>query len=420
MTKDELKEVIISQGEIEPTFRYVKREVEEQIHDLVDNSFVILISGVRRCGKSTLMHQIRKRVSVSENYLNFDDNRLVGFCLSDFEILLECFYEMFGNQNIYYFDEIQNIEGWEFFVRRLHNEGKKVFITGSNSKLLSKEMGTHLTGRSIQIELFPFSFREFISFKEIEIKEGDYYRIEKFSKLKALWDEYIHKGGFPTFLQTSQSPVFKNLCENIIYKDIIARYKLKGVKSINELFTYLISNVAKDFSYNKLKNLFNVKNVLTIKDYILYFEQSYIFFTVNKFDYSYKKQIANSKKIYSIDTGLTNHLSFRFSENYGRQLENAVFLQLKRMGFDIYYHRGKYECDFVVRQKDRITKAIQVCKAIGRQPTKDREVRGLLEAVRTYGLPYGLLLTQDTQDEFEQEGVKVVVKPIWSWMLTQK
>lgn len=417
ITKDIIKNVIISQKERIQKFRLIKRDKQIEIEDALNTPFIQIVSGIRRCGKSTIIQQIRKINKYSNYFINFDDNRLYNFEVGDFEKLNEAFLELFGEENTYYFDEIQNITGWEKYVRRLYDEGKKIFITGSNAIMLSKELGTHLTGRNIQSELFPFSFAEFLRWKKLEIQKNDFHSPVKTAKIKNAFYEYIKTGGLPEFIQTSNHIFLKNLYDDILYRDVITRYGVKQEKTLVELLHYLISNISKEISYNSLKNILGLSNAITVKEYISYFEQSYLLFTVNKFDFSLKKQLVNPKKIYVIDTGLANSISFQFSENLGRQLENIVYLQLKRLGYEIYYHKAKYECDFLIRKKNRIVNAIQVSQTILDKQTRDREIRGLIEAMQEHDLNNTMILTMDEKETITIDQLSIKVVPVWQWML---
>jgi predicted AAA+ superfamily ATPase len=417
MNKEDLKKTIISQSKFTQVRNYVRREKEKFLQEAFSDPFIIIISGIRRSGKSTLLNVIRKQNNEKNYYLNFDDNRLIDFKANDFEMLNEAFLELFGEEQTYYFDEIQNIASWEIFVRRLHNEGKKVFITGSNATMLSKELGTRLTGRNIQVELFPFSFREFLFMKGGGFPNKELYDNVIIAKIRNLFTEYLQKGGFAEYLQTPKAYFFTNLFDNIVYRDIISRYNLSNEKTIRELVLFLISNISKEMSYQSIRKFLNLSSPITVKNYLHYLENAYLFFTINKFDYSLKKQIINPKKVYCIDTGLANSVSFRFSENFGRQLENLVFLELKRAGYEIYYHRNKHECDFILKQRKRIVGAIQVCRSLNDEKLKQREMNGLFEAMDQYSLSNGIILTEENHDELEYKGKKISILPIWRWIL---
>ena len=414
--KNILKKIILEQQKLfKGTF--VERDQLIKLNEKSSSDFIIIITGIRRCGKSVLLTQFKKNQKENNYYLNFDDDRLHTFNFDDFEKLYEVFIDLFGIQSTFYFDEIQNIAGWEIFVRRLNDYNNKIYITGSNANLLSKELGTHLTGRYLTIELFPASFKEFIRFKKITVMENDYYNREKTVLIKKRFKDYVTDGGFFKYLQTKDKDFFKLLYDNILYRDIIVRYKLSHEKGIKDIFYYLTSNIAKEFSYTTLKKISDIASITTIKDYISYLENSYLLFTINQYDISLKKQLINPKKVYLIDTGFANSISFKFSEDYGRLLENIVFIELKRKGFEIYYHKHKKECDFLIKKGLDIIQAIQVTKSLSDINTNKREIDGLIEAMKIYNLKEGLILTDDEENEFSQDGFKIIVKPIWKWLL---
>lgn len=416
MNKNEIKKVIVSQSEVKPDLNYVERDAIFAENREQPDPFIRIITGIRRCGKSTLMEKIRQSNPENRYALNFDDNRLTAFSADDFERMYESFHELYDDEKTWYFDEIQSIEGWELFLRRLHNQGHKVYITGSNAGILSAELGTKLTGRYIQSELFPFSFSEYLRFKGIFPDESYVYSSEKASLLQKSVREYLTQGGFPDFLKTGNPQYLKSLYENVIYRDVVARYGIRNAKTLIEMVHFLISNIGKETSYNALKNIFGIANAVTIKDYISYFEDAYLLFSINKFDYSLKKQIANPKKIYTIDAGLANSVSFQFSENFGRKLENIVFLQLRRRTAEIYYHKGSFECDFIITQNKTVVQAVQVCQTLENGPVRDREIAGLVEAMQNYNLTEGIIITEDEEEIITHSAGTVRVIPVWKWL----
>ncbi len=357
-----------------------------------------IITGIRRCGKSTLLRQLIDS-SPGFNYLNFEDVRLFQFAAGDFPKLEEVFGE---NDALYFFDEIQNIEGWERFVRTLLNQGRKVIITGSNASMLSKELGTKLTGRHIATELFPFSFNEFCSFNQVDPSV-------------ATFDQYIEKGGFPEYLRINDPNLLQTLLIDILMRDIIVRNGLRDEGLVKELALYLITNSAKEFSFNSLKNLFGTGSVNTIISILNHFEDSYLFFTIQQFDFSYKKRIVAPKKIYSIDTGMLTVNTSSFSSDRGRLLENAVFLHLKRSGNEVFYFKGKRECDFITRSGRGEFAAYQVCHDLNND-NLERETSGLVEALGLLGLETGYLISRDQSDNFTINGKVIKVVPAWKWM----
>ncbi len=412
MERQILKEVLLDQRALS-----LKPDDVLRHQSFVDDSEIVVISGVRRCGKSTLLQEIRSKQNEPDYFFNFDDERVLKFTVNDFQILTELFIELFGTQNTYYFDEIQNIEGWERYIRRLRDYGSKVFITGSNASMLSRELGTHLTGRYVRKELFPFSFKEFLRFKGVEHSETGLLSTNEKSLIKRQFNVYFESGGFPAYLKSGNKEYLKSLYESILYRDVMVRNNLTHEKELLELVYYFSSNVGKLMSYNSLAKVVGVKNATTISNYVALLQDSYLIFMVNKYDVSLKKQMQNAKKGYLIDLGLLRTLAFHHTEDNGRLLENLVFLELKRRGKEIYYHNQKKECDFVIKEKTKIVEAIQVSWSIEDELTYKRELAGLLDAVNTYGLKEGLILTESMDREIEVEGVRVRVKPVWKWML---
>jgi len=357
----------------------------------------IIISGIRRCGKSTLLRQLMKE-SKQTCYFNFEDERASGFELGDFERLNVALQEAYGNSKTYFLDEIQNVEGWERFIRKMQDLGKKFVITGSNASLLSKELGTKLTGRHVTQELFPFSYTEML-------------KLTKKVPSPETFKEYMEKGGFPEFLVYKNPQYLQQLFNDIILRDIVVRHKLKTPKPVKELALYLMTNSGKEVSYNRLKKTFNFGSANTVISYMGFYEENYLIFTVPKFSYSYKKQIANPKKVYSIDPGLARANSVSFSEDLGRILENIVFMHLRKDSKGIYFYREKNECDFLVKEKERITKAIQVCHTINEE-NKDREIKGLKEAMEEFNLTEGTIITMNQSDCLDN----IDVIPAWKWL----
>jgi len=407
-----LKEVILDQRAL------ILKEDDVLRHlPIPEDNEVVVLSGVRRCGKSTLLHEIRSTRIPSDYYLNFDDDRLVSFTTDDFHVLNELFIELYGRQETYFFDEIQNIAGWERFVRRLRDHGFKVYVTGSNASMLSRELGTHLTGRYTQKELFPFSFKEYLNFKRLECPDPGKLSTEEKAIIKGHFNQYFDQGGFPAFLKSGNKEYLKSLYESILYRDVMVRNRLTNEKELLELVNFIASNCGKLMSYNSLAKIVGVKNATTIKNYLSFIQDSYLVFLVNQYDYSLKKQIFNAKKGYFIDLGLIRQLAFHHSEDNGRLLENLVFLELKRRGKEVFYHRSKRECDFVLREKNRIVEAIQVCWTVEDESTFKRELAGLLDALETYNLKEGLILTESTDRKIMAGNVRINIKPVWRWLL---
>lgn len=311
---------------------------------------------------------------------------MVGFTIADFQMLLELFHELFGTQKTFYFDEIQNVDQWERFVRRLHDTGNKVFVTGSNARMLSRELGTPLTGRYLPCELYPFSFKEFIALKEPGLLVENHFKTSVKAEILALFHEYFKDGGFPGFLKTKDELGLIMLFENILYRDVMVRNNITHEKEIKELVSYMAGNYARLSTNSDLAGYIGVKNPSTVKKYIGFLADSYLVFQTNKFDYSLYAQQINPKKSYFIDNGLVLRVSFRFSDNSSHLLENLIFIELKRRGKEVYYHNKGHECVFVIKEGKTITAAIQVSYGMENDKTRQREMAGLLDAMNAYNL----------------------------------
>lgn len=373
---------------------------------------ITAISGIRRSGKSTLLKQFSARFP-DFYYITFDDERLINFTVDDFSNLMIAFKKS-RQASVIFMDEAQNVIGWERFARRLYEEGYKIFVTGSNAKLLSSELGTHLTGRYFKIELYPFSFKEFLMFKNINL--ADHSSAGQAALLKN-FDEYLAGGGFPEAVKYQEKEFLKRIYEDILYKDLIARFKIRETKLFQQLAAYLFSNVGKKISYNGLKKTLGYKSPMSVRKHVGFMTEAYLVFELMKYDYSLKKQFVSDKKVFVIDNGLRNEIAFSVSEDRGRLLENLVFIELKRRGHEIYYFKNKKECDFLIKEKNRITSAIQVTANLGNE-NQERETGGLLEALKAVHLKNGLILTINNQEKIIKQNGKVIeIKPLWKWLI---
>ena len=362
-------------------------------------SHILIITGVRRCGKSTLLQQISKKIKEEIIYFNFEDPRIYGFELEDFTKL----DEIVGDEiRYYFFDEIQNVEKWELFIRHLHDRDKRIAITGSNASLLSKELGTRLTGRNIQIELFPFSYAEYLMFLQLDNNLTSF-------------NLYLEDGGFPEYLKSKHKEQHQQLFKDIVYRDIIVRHGIRQAKTLIDIALFLIANVGKEYSLNGIKNTFGVGSANSVADYIHWLEDSYVLFSMPRFSWSLKSVSINPKKVYCIDTGFAQANSLSFSEDTGRLLENCVYLALRRKYKEIYYFKDKGECDFIVKEAKDILHIIQVCAEI-HSDNKAREVNGLLAALTFFSKTEGLILTLNQEDVLMINDVKVRLLPVWKWL----
>lgn len=422
------KKIVIEWKEFEIPF-VIERDIKEEIRE----DFLLTISGPRRAGKTYFCFQLIKKLMKEiskENvlYINFEDEKLINSKAEDLDKLLEAFYELSHidkKQKVYlFFDEIQNVKNWDSWVRRIYDTQKniKLILTGSSSKLLSKEISTKLRGRALNIEIFPLSFKEVLKWKNIDYNINTISYSKDKVNVKKAFNEYMAMGGYPSIILNKkfEESILKNYYELMIFKDIIERNNLKEIKKLRILANMLFESVTKEISYNNLANKlksigFDVsKN--TIIEYISYFEDAYLFFQNIKYDYSITKQLGAIKKIYCIDNGLLNAVSFKFSDDIGKLLENLVFVELKRRNKESYYFKKNNECDFLIKEKNKIVEAIQVTKELNDDNLK-REISGLLEAMKEFKLNEGLILTYEHEEEKKIEGKKIIILPIWKWLL---
>ena len=357
---------------------------------------VIIITGIRRCGKSTYL---RKTIGVKPEslYISFEDPRLEGFELSDFSKIENL--GILSKKTNFIFDEIQNINDWEKYIRSANERGIPVFITGSNASLLSRELGTRLTGRFKQFELFPFNYQEYLNYTR------------KSPGGKSL-NQFLKSGGFPEYLRDKDDSYLRQLLKDIIIRDIAVRRNIRNEHTVTRLAVHLLSNVGKEFSYNNITRLLEINSIRSTIDYCDYLAESYIVELIPMYSTSIKKQIANPKKAYSMDNGLARANSLSFSEDRGRMLENAVFQHIRRAYHDIMYHKTpKSECDFLIREKDRILMAIQACWHIN-EDNIQREVNGIKNAMKETQARKGIVVTFDQEDQLD--GIKLI--PAWKWL----
>ncbi len=376
----------------------------------------LVIKGVRRCGKSTLLQQlIQTKYPADYFYFNFDDERLGGFTAEDFQGLMELGIERFGEKKNLFFDEIQNVRGWELFINRVLREGHSVFITGSNADLLSQELGTHLTGRHVDLELYPFSFAEFLHAKGIPLPPPNVYTTSKKAVLSAQFREYLIAGGMPEAVVLFNDYTLLQIVNDVLQKDVVSRYQIRKPIELKSVARLLIANVSNLITYRSLSRNFGINNN-TIQKYIDYLEQTYLFFTVKRFDRKIKRLDKNPKKIYCVDNGIVTKNMPNIIENKGSLLENTVAIHLKRTGKEFYYYVGKSgnnETDFVI-PAERM--AIQVCYDLNEE-NKKRETKALLESMNEMESTAGIILTMEQEDEIEINKKRIIVKPVWQWLL---
>ncbi len=411
----------------------IRGDLVEKIRELSETKEIVVIKGIRRCGKSTSLLQFCKKLIESglekNNILiiNLEDPRFKNLNLN----LLNKIYELYltelqPNQNhIVILDEVQNIDGWERFARFLHENKKiKVFVTGSSSKLLSSEYSSVLAGRHLDLEIKPLSFKEYLLFQNIEIKDN-LDIINKRHSLKSEFKNYLINGGFPKIAITKSETQRKELLEtyfrDIIIKDVVKRFKIREINKIEDLTKYYLTNVSALQSFNNIKDVLKL-NLDTIERFSYYLTSVFLLNFVKKFSYSEKEQLLNPKKVYCADNGLRNSVAFVFSDDYGKLAENLVFNNLNMENKEIYYWKNKKqeEIDFIIKKKQKIVQLIQVCWNIEKKETEEREFRALISACKEFKIKEGLILTEEIEREDKIDGINIIIKPIWKWLLEGK
>lgn len=398
LLKTEIEQAIESQQQHRLTQKTYLRQMLGKIKILPN--FALVVSGIRRSGKSTLLTQlIEKQEQNSYLFFNFDTPKLFNFEFSDFALLDEIIANNPQIQTLY-FDEIQVIEDWEVYVRGKLDQGFQVVVTGSNASLLSRELGTKLTGRHISKELFPFSFVEFCEF------------LNKKKNAESV-EDYLQQGGFPQYLQFNEDEILNSLINDILYRDIIVRFGIRDERSMKRLLLFLAGNVGNLITAGKLKKSLEVKSTATVQEYLSHLEQAYVIQMLPKFAYSYKVQLANPRKVYFIDNGLQRVISPSFNQDLGRKLENAVFWELRRQFSEIYYYNENHkECDFVVCQNSTPVQLIQVCWQLNAENLV-RERDGLLDSMNFFGFEQGVIITLDQTDKMIVDGKTIEILPFW-------
>lgn len=423
MIKKAFKEIITDSQERKYDYVF-ERDID---FPLISNKIISFI-GVRRSGKTHIMYnainRLRKEFPL-ENivHINFEDDRIFPVELADLSLLPEAYYELFPEKKhekvFFFFDEIQNVENWEKFVRRIYDtENCQVFISGSSSKLLSSEIATSLRGRTLTFEVFPLSFSEFLRFKQIEI---NIYSSESKAQIVHSFQKYLKYGGFPELIFNQERFARKTLQEYIdliIYKDLIERYNIKNHYLMKYLVKYCFTNISTLLSFNKLYNELKSQGLKLSKDslhnYLEYLQEAYTVFTMPVYSRSLSKQTNNPKKIYSIDTGFKT--AYSISEDIGNKFENLVYLKLRRQTTDLFYWKATQEVDFIYIKNEE-TKLINVSYDLNSLQTFKREINGLQEAMEKLNLEKSVLITSEKEEFYSDKGKTIQIIPLWKWLL---
>lgn len=404
--------------EIKRSEKYCSR-IEEHLIDL-DSPQAQVVIGVRRSGKSTLCFQRLEHAGVKYAYVDFDDERLRGLDANHLNDILEVLYKVYGDFNYLFLDEIQDVDGWHLFVNRLLRIKMHVIITGSNAKLLSSELASHLTGRANEIHLYPLSFDEYCAIKGVDCEKKTTKAV---AMRRAAFDDYVNEGGFPELLNISNKHAYINtLVNNILRRDIEQRYSITYKASFELLAQHLLNVSPAIIASKELANTFNIKSEQTVKNYIAYLLQAYMLVGVNKYSQKSKLRITQ-QKVYAVDVAMMNRRDNAFAaHNLGWRLETIVLLRLLRecqhRGYDIYYINDRSgECDFVVCNNNKAEQAIQVSYDMTNDKTRARELKGLLLANKLTKCDNLLILTDHEHADIEHKGHRIAIRPVYEWSL---
>jgi len=402
---------------IEKKEKIIEREMLKEAKTFLSHPNIVVVTGIRRCGKSIFSYLLEKNNKFT--YINFDDERLSEVTGKELNKILEAFYELYGDVEYIILDEIQNVSGWELFVSRLRRT-KKVILTGSNSNLFSGELATHLTGRYVDIKLFPFSFHEFLTLKGFQFSKA--YTTEERARIFSYLNDYLVLGGLPEVYKFGKAIAVK-IYEDILTKDIVLRYKINKVGEFKNLAKYLISNSSEEVSFTKLSNILGVKHVSTISKWVSYIENAFLIFRLERFDFKLKQQFIAPKKIYCLDTGVVDSIGFKFSENKGKILENSVAVELQRRkeknNLEIYYWKNarQNEVDFVIKQRTKVIQLIQATYISSKLEIKEKRIKSLLKASKELKCNNLLVITWDYEAEERIDSKKIKFVPLWKWLL---
>ena len=395
---------------------------EEDLINLKSKLAQVVI-GVRRSGKSTLCFNALRKAGVHYAYVNFDDERLAELATEDLDNVLQTLYKIYGEFDYLFLDEIQNIDGWPLFVNRLLRQKIHILITGSNAKLLSTELATHLTGRHHKIELFPFSFKDWCVIKEL-----DYSRLTTRNRglLSKAYEEYFRQGGFPELISGEENPreYITTLTSSIINQDIKRRYKIRNIDALERLAHHILNETPTIIVKDTLQDVIGIKSERTLGNYLLYLNQTYLISTINKYS-TKSRERTRGEKSYAIDVAFMDKRENAFSgENLGWRLETIVYLELLRRkaatGNDIYYFKNRSsEADFVVCEGNKTLAVYQVCYDIAKEKTRKREIKGCIEGANATNCKNIFLITDHESEIIEESGYTIQVVPIWEWLIKE-
>jgi len=437
-------------GEMKDRFKIIIKEFHEkelpaliQRLDVMDFSMlnsrlkkIVTIVGPRRAGKTYFLYQVMKEILQAGAgitdilYVNFEDERITPLRAENLQDMLDAYFELYDKKaNPFVFlDEVQNVPGWDRFARRLSDAGFRVFITGSNSRMLGREIATSLRGRTITYEVFPFSFREFVGLRGVTLRKDTAYGKTR-HRFGPLYEEYFFSGGYPEIVLTEgdsiKGRILQDYFNTIFYKDLVDRYAIKNTELLRQWLNLLIMNLSSLVSFSKVENDFKSRGMKLSRSTLSYFsryvEDAFFGFFLEMYSESVRKRQVNPKKFYLVDVGLHNFLTFKFSENKGRILENLVFLELRRSAPSVFYYRtaSGEEVDFLVKSRKDV-RLIQVCYDLHNLDVFTREKKALLSGMRELGLKRGTIITENEKRTQTEGGQTLEIVPAWEWLLTQQ
>jgi predicted AAA+ superfamily ATPase len=400
----------------------VARECEKTLEQGLSDNLIKIITGVRRCGKSVLAHRVLR--GQPYGYVNFDDERLFSLTTADLNSVLEVLIEITPNMRFVLLDEIQNIAGWELFANRLQRQGYVVVLTGSNAHLLSRELATHLTGRHLVCEVYPYSFREYLRSRGHEAPPVIARSTRDHAVLATLFADYFGTGGFPEVGQVVNPRAYlQDLYDRTLTRDIAMRHGVRHIRTLKDIAFYVASNCGGKLTYQNIATAYSLGSLHTAKNYLSYLQDAYLFFAVEAFSFKVKERTRRPRKMYGIDPALIRATAGG-ADNRGLLLENLVYLELLRRRKIVHYYadpQGKHEVDFVSRDPESgAVELIQVCADLSRAETRERELRGLQHAATAFrSLPDDnlLLLTMDYRGVEQVADRRIACLPVWEWLL---
>lgn len=416
--KSVIKEQWLELENIQRTERIILRERLSEAETYLKHPNILVVTGVRRCGKSIFSYLLERKHKFG--YINFDDERIFGLKSSDLDAVLQAFYELYGEIDYIVLDEIQNVAGWELFANRLRRS-KRVVLTGSNSNLLSSELATHITGRYVDIKLFPFSFKEYLDFKGFPLSNA--YTTQEKAVIMNHLEDYLVNGGMPEVYKFGKT-ILLRIYNDILTKDVVVRHKIKKSDELKKMAKYIISNVSEEITYSSLARNIGIKHISTVSKWISYLEECFLILKLERFDFKLKQQFIAPKKVYCIDSGIVDSIGFKFSENKGRIFENVIAIQLQRKKekdheLEVYYWKdhSQKEVDFVLKKRQKIVELIQATAISSQEELKEREIEALVTASEKLKCNALTIITQNVGSELNVKNKIINLVPLWKWLL---